>query len=221
MNIAEALRYPFRDPDWPAKMLLGSFFMLLSVFMIGVPVVYGYGVETLQRVRRGEQYPLPEWKDVGVKFITGFKLIVTLLVYSLPLVVIVTPIIIALILTSLANSPMSDPVATGLLTFVFFLVVFPYIVLMSLYSPIVTIRYALHERIREGLELGILSRQLAKVWQDLALVVLFGILLSILATLGAVALFVGIFVTMFYVIVVMFHLCGQVARELDGMERAA
>ena len=54
-TISEAFTFPFKDPNWLTKFFIGAMFVVLSFFLIGIPVLYGYCIEIQQRVRRGEQ----------------------------------------------------------------------------------------------------------------------------------------------------------------------
>ena len=51
-DIGEAFSFPFRDPNWVSKFLIVAIFVALSILLIGIPVLYGYYLELVQRVRR-------------------------------------------------------------------------------------------------------------------------------------------------------------------------
>jgi hypothetical protein len=217
-DIGESFRFVFRDPNWFLKLFLGGVFSLLSIILIGIPVIYGYRIELLRRVRRREEYPLPEWKDVGIMFITGFKYIVTQIVYFLPLLIFFIPMIgIMIYLMAQGAAPDELIGATPVLT-LFMLGVAVYSIFILLITPVIAIRYSKNERIADGLNIGIIVRLFKNSWQDIVIVVILGVALDILATVGIIAFIIGIFFTSFYAKLVQFHLYGQIAISLSLTE---
>jgi len=213
-NFSEAFTFPFKDPNWLSKFLIGSVFIFLSFFLIGIPVLYGYCIEMQQRVRRGEQYPLPEWKDVGVKFILGFKYLVTLLIYYIPVFLVVIPIVLLLVVQNL-DIPGTPKMFNGMepeLILVVFLI--GYSLLISLLSPIISVKFAEHEKIREGLDVGDIIFLFGKHWQDALIAILLSMGVGIFAIAGLLLFIVGIFFTTFYALVVRYHLFGQIGKNM-------
>ncbi len=213
-NFGEAFTFPFKDPNWLSKFMIGGIFIFLSFFLIGIPVLYGYCVEIQQRVRRGEQYPLPEWKDVGVKFILGFKYLVTLLIYYIPVFLVVIPIVLLLVVQNL-DIPETPKIFNGMgyeVTLVVFLM--GYSLLISFLSPIISVKFAEHEKIREGLDVGDIIQLFSKHWQDAWIAILLGMAVGIFAVIGLLFFIVGIFFTTFYALVVRYHLFGQIGKNI-------
>jgi hypothetical protein len=81
-NVTRPFTYVFEDKEWPKKIALGAVFMFFSVAIIGIPFVLGYLLETIRRIRRGEEKPLPEWDNLEVKFVDGIKLFVPWAIYG-------------------------------------------------------------------------------------------------------------------------------------------
>ncbi|HMD14006.1 MAG TPA: DUF4013 domain-containing protein [Bacteroidota bacterium] len=213
-NFGEAFTFPFKDPNWFFKFLIGAIFVVLSFFLIGIPVLYGYCIELQQRVRRGEQYPLPEWKDVGVKFILGFKYLITLLIYYIPVFLILIPIVILLVVQTL-NLPEIPKISRGMDSEIIFIVfLIGYSLLISLLSPIISVKFAEHEKIREGLDVGNIISLFGKHWQDTFIAILLGMGVGIFAVVGLLFFIVGIFFTTFYALVVRYHLFGQIGKNI-------
>ena len=75
MDVGRAFSFPFRDPDWVVKFLVGAVFVLLSVVLVGIPFLVGYMVEVVRRVAAGEAEPLPAWENLGEKFGRGLVLL--------------------------------------------------------------------------------------------------------------------------------------------------
>lgn len=85
------LAYPFQDPDWKNKFLIGSALNFAAYFIPVVPGLpaYGYCAQIMRRiiVDKGEPH-LPEWDDWGRLFGDGFKLLGVAFIYFLPLLLL-------------------------------------------------------------------------------------------------------------------------------------
>jgi hypothetical protein len=81
-------KFPFNDPRWQTKFLIGSLLILAGYVIPIIPIIfiYGYVFQIMHRiiVEKGEPY-LPEWDDWGKLFTDGGKLIEAAFIYSLPL----------------------------------------------------------------------------------------------------------------------------------------
>ena len=216
-NIGSAFSFPFKDPDWLSKFLLGTLFSFLSLLLIGIPVTCGYYVELLQRVRRGEQYPLPEWKDVGVKFVVGIKYLALTIIYHLPILLVLIPVILMMMATMFALGG-SD--ITGFFMAPYFIVIFvlvvPYALFINLLMPIISIEFSEQESIGQGLRVGNVFAIFKRHWQDALIATLITIGISSLVGLGLLAFIIGLFTATFYVHLVSFHLYGQIAQAMDN-----
>jgi hypothetical protein len=88
-ELQRLLKFPFEDPRWTTKFLIGSALILVGSFLL-IPLipVYGYSYEIMRRiiVERGQPY-LPEWDDWGKLFVDGLKLLGVYLIYILPFLV--------------------------------------------------------------------------------------------------------------------------------------
>ncbi len=219
--ISDSFSFIFRDPDWPLKMLVGSLFVFLSMFLIGIPVLYGYLIELLQRVRRNEQRPLPEWKDPGIKFLTGLKYCITLFLYYLPFMIILLPIIFmtALVIPAAYRSP--DDLALFALLPPIVIIILVYTVLMVILTPFIAIRFAVNERIGDGLSVGKIFRSLGRHGGDAIILFLLSLAVSLGSAIGLIVFIIGIFATSFYSHCVTFHLYGQLAQSIDAEDRKA
>ncbi len=214
-NIGEAFTFPFKDPNWLSKFLLGGIFVLLSCLLIGIPVLFGYYIELIQRMRRNEPQPLPEWSEPGVKFITGFKFLVTLFVYYIPLVVLAVPLFIILIISAVQQSTFAGLFGGATALTVVFLVIIPYSLFITILTPVIAIRFAERESISDGLQIGTILTLFKKHWQDAVIATLITIGVGTLASLGLIFFIVGIFVTSFYASLIRFHMYGQIAQAID------
>jgi hypothetical protein len=216
-SIGDAFSFVFRDRDWPVKIFIGALFTFLSIFLIGIPVVYGYLIELLQRVRRNEPVPLPEWKDPGIKFITGFKYLVTLGVYTIPAALVVLSLVFLLFLTMPAFCCQSA-CSIASLTYLPLIICFVVLYSLALYLllPFIAIRFAVRERIGDGLALPAIFRLFRTYAGESVLLLLLMIATSIGAAFGVLFFIVGVFATSFYGHCVIFHCYGQIAASIES-----
>ncbi len=82
IEIRRAFAYPTADPAWPEKMGLGALFLLLSLLVIGIPIVLGYLRRVFLRTVRDPDGPLPEW-DPGADLRDGAPALLVVAVYVL------------------------------------------------------------------------------------------------------------------------------------------
>ena len=82
----QVLAYPFRDPKWGNKLLVGSAVVLAGFIVPVIPglFVMGYFARIMRRVIADGEWRLPEWDDWGQMLADGLKLFGVSLVYSLP-----------------------------------------------------------------------------------------------------------------------------------------
>jgi uncharacterized membrane protein len=83
MDLREYLLFPFRDPDWVRKLLLGCVVTLLPVVNI---ITLGYFLACLEMGLHGRQM-LPEWDGWADLFNDGLQVLIICLAYlGVPLV---------------------------------------------------------------------------------------------------------------------------------------
>ena len=216
-NIPEAFTFIFKDPNWIAKIAIGAFFVFLSIFLIGIPVIYGYSITLLQRVQRGEQKPLPEWKDVGILFILGLKYLVILFIFYLPVTIISLPMIILMfILLTQGLAPLAF-IEGSMIVMSLISIIVLYSLFISLLTPIIAVKFAERERIGDGLQISKILRSFKFIWQDVLIIVALCYACDILASLGLIVLIFGVFFTSFYVTLVRLHLYGQISRDIQEL----
>ena len=82
MVYSRALTYIFEDQDWIKKTLIG---VLLTITVVGILAVMGYGFRTAQNIIKGLDNPLPDWNQWRNDFKNGLYLFIVLGLYSLPI----------------------------------------------------------------------------------------------------------------------------------------
>jgi hypothetical protein len=208
-DLGKAFSFIFEDPSWVLKVVIAGLFMLLSFVGLGIFVLLGYIVELTQRVMRREQYPLPEWKDVGVKFLVGFKYFIVLFMYALPIILLMIPLIVLLAITAVSGPSEGLSTIVAVYTFGFVLLMIPYALLLTILTPIITYRFAVRERIADGLDIGGIIADFKRNWQNTVVVALISVGLESFAGIGIFAFLIGIFFTMFYAYAVSGYMYGE------------
>ena len=85
MDIGKSFSYPFEDREWISKLGLGALISLIPILNFAWS---GYMVGIVRNMMSGVQEPLPNWDDLGKKFMDGFILFLVGLVYALPVLVL-------------------------------------------------------------------------------------------------------------------------------------
>jgi hypothetical protein len=197
-DIGTAFSTPFKDPEWVGKFTIGALVTLLCITGLGIFVLAGYFIELTARVMRREQYPLPEWKDLGIKFVVGFKYVLVLLAYLLPLILLALPLAALAILAALSNSGGIFGLILSVYLFGFVLIAVPYGIFLSLLTPIIAYRFAEHGRMSDALDVGGIFRTFTKNWESTVVVTLLVAGVQSLAGIGVLLFIVGILFTLFY-----------------------
>jgi Protein of unknown function (DUF4013) len=213
-DIGKAFSLPFKDPSWASKFVIAGLFMLLCLLGIGIPVIVGYLIQVTQRVIRHEEPALPEWSDIGVKFVLGFKYCVVYLIYLIPVFLLVIPVIGLAVATSTTDAPEMVGVLSIIYIFGFTLLVIPYSLLLTAIFPIVAYRFALREKISDAIDLGKIFRDFRVNWQNTAVVALIAIGIQSFAFIGILFFLIGVFFTVFYVYLVSAAMHGLLYLDL-------
>ena len=219
-DIGKAFSLPFKDPSWASKFLIAGLFMLLCILGIGFPIIVGYLIQVTQRVIRREEPPLPEWNDIGVKFVLGFKYCIVYLIYMIPVFLLVIPVIGLAVATSTSDAPDMVGVLTVIYMFGFTLLVVPYALFLTALFPIVAYRFALREKISDAIDIGQIFRDFRGNWQNTVVVALVAVGIQSFAFIGILFVLIGVFFTVFYVYLVSAAMHGLLYLELP-QERSA
>lgn len=216
-DLGKAFSSFFRDPAWFTKTLVAGLWMILSVFGIGLLVLVGYFVQIAQRVMRREDPVLPKWDGIGRKLALGFKFCVVYLVYLVPVLLLLFPVIFILVLAGGGEETETLPMILSIYTFGVTLLLIPYGLCLSLLSPIILYRFAERGRIKDAIDFVRVVREFGNNWQNTLTVALIGIGIQSIAPVGFMILGVGIIFTIFYSLVVTAHMSGLLG--LDVLKR--
>lgn len=214
MNVGKAFSFVFEDENWVTKVLIGGVVSLIPI--IGQILAYGYGIELMRNVMRGEARPLPEWDDWGGKLVNGIMYTIIGIVYALPLILLISCFGV---LMSMASGPeageaMSAVASIGGICLGGFSMI--YGTFIALMLPPALGRYL------ETGELGAAFR-FGEVWALLRdniggwlIALVLAWLASLVASFGIILCGVGILFTGFWAVLVMTYLWGDVYREASA-----
>ena len=76
--LEEALNFPFKEQDWPRKIIIGSLLALASFLVLPAPLLIGYTM----RVMRQES--MPAFNNLIDMYLDGLKAVTIILAYLLP-----------------------------------------------------------------------------------------------------------------------------------------
>ncbi len=233
MDFGKAFTYMFQDPQWLGKLGIGTLLLLIGIIfspvlvgLIPIIIVTGYTVAVVENVRLGRAHPLPEWQEWGKFAALGLKLCGAFLIWALPMFVSMIPMIAAGLLSDKNASDAVTGLAALLVVCGSCLMIL-WGLFLALLSPAIYARIAATERFSSAFELGKIwaftRDNLANVVIALLLVIVAGIVASVLAPFGLVALGIGVLVTfplaILWQYLVQSHLFGQIAAaSVTGVE---
>lgn len=146
-----ALKGVLSDPAWTKKCALGALINMIPY--VGVVWVMGYGLHYQRAVALGSSEALPEWKHFEPQVKTGFYALVVGLVYSLPLSILMTAVLVAGIAAAMVGVVATEELAWLILAgaVVFVLTMFTSVLYGMVLWP-VYVHVQLHDDISSGFE---------------------------------------------------------------------
>ncbi len=216
LDIGRAFVFGFEDPDWIGKLLIGALIVLVSIafapFLIGIIpglMLGGYMIAIARNVISGEELPLPNWENFGQLLSDGFRVFLASFVWSLPLLLSLLPLLVALIVTG--NNEISPFVLVIMLTCGLSSVV--YGLFFWLIMPIIYVQVVLDDTLGSGLNVAQMWAFLRTYPAEVFIVAIILTVADVLAALvGTLLCLVGLLVTSVWYLWVAGHLVGQLAR---------
>jgi hypothetical protein len=217
MDLGKSFTFMFEDKDWIAKLGIGGLIVLLSIFIIPIPLVVGYALALTKRVAEGDPTPLPEWTNLGDMYVKGLTAIVGVLVWSIPIIVLAC--CASLINVSFVSTASNDGSGAQALSGV------GGILLACISCLLIIVGIAISLFVYAPLTNFALNNQVATFWDfrgnwnfiranssNYLIAFLLALVANFIAGLGTIACFIGVFFTSFWGYLVAAHLFGQVAR---------
>ena len=218
-DIGRAFTFPFKDPQWFVKFLIGCLMCILAVVGIGFFILAGYFIQITQRAMRNEERVLPDWDGIGQKLVLGIKIVIVYLVYLLPVILLMIPLFPLAILTDRPEAGDIVGIFSLVYFFGFVLLIVPYSIALTVASPIINYRFALNESIGDALDIGVIVEDFGKNWQNVLVVVLITIGVQSFAWIGVALFIIGVLFTMLYSYMVPAYLSGMLYQDIVRKER--
>jgi hypothetical protein len=209
MDIGRAYTFITSDPKWISKILIGAAVSLVPILNLAL---YGYALDILKRVYQGADLPLPEWDDFGDYFVRGLLVTIGVLIWQIPILLFVCPIIVA---GSIADSGWVFAIGFGCLT--------PIAILFSaIVGQVVAARYALSGDFGSMFEFGAIFDESKRGAGMLLLCALVYFLAGLVGlVLGIVTCTIGFFFITPWLTLAQAHLLGQAYRRVRNVPPVA
>lgn len=215
IDFSKAFSFPFQTQNWVEKLLLPALVTLIPIF--GQIFLLGWYLDVTRRVIHGNDDPLPDL-DLGRQFVEGLKALIISLVYALPILVLVVPIILVSAAasnnTGQASGAANAGVALVSLCFTAFILV--YGLLLAFVLPAALANFVAHEDIAAAFRFPEVFGLLRAAPAVYLVVLLLTLLTSMIASLGSVVCFIGVAATTLYAFAVNGYLYGDAYRVARG-----
>lgn len=237
MDYAKALTYVMEDDEILMKAGIGSVMMLVSVFLLGIPMIFivGYLVALARNVKKGVEKPLPAWDDWGGFFKDGLNLVIVSIGLAMPFLVLTCAFVALMVSGGVLAENGSENLGGGLMltagllyTCISLIFAFAYFFI----SPATLVLYLRHGSIGACFNISdlraIISEHAGTIF-ILTLVVMgasmaISTIFSMIIFIPCIGQVLGIVLwplTTIYTIALQGHLMGQLARMVDGKEATA
>lgn len=233
MNIGKSFSFVFEDQRWVTKVGIGALVLILSsllspilVGILGYFIIAGYGLEVLRNVRRGDLFPMPEWRDRwGEWLVLGVKAAVAIFVWSLPIILVTIPMTVGFALVD--NGSDSGAALGGLLAACFGCLVLVWVLIVLLATPVIYIRLAETEELSSAFRFGdILSFTRTHIGNVIIATIMYVVASAVLSLIagivGLILCGVGLLVTLpaaqFITVMIQSHLYGQIGLDTKSWQ---
>jgi len=128
--------YMFKDPNWVTKFLIGILISLVPILNLAWS---GYGIGIMRNMAKGDEHPMPEWDEIGKKFMDGLFVAIAGFVYMIPMWIVMCIAFLPTMFVSDSDTAASLATAGGVIVSCCVLV---YVLLFSFLMPAILIHYA-------------------------------------------------------------------------------
>lgn len=207
MDIGRAFNYPRNDPGWIVKLLI---FAVCTMVPIVNFAAFGYMLEAVRRVARGDEATLPEWDNFGGYFVDGLRVFVTMLVYAIPLIAV---IVVSIGMALAASGSRGGEAAGGIVMILAQLFQIFWQFLIWVVWPAMIVSLAFNAGWGAGFNFGGMMGTITRNAGNYVMVLVMTIGFGIFGMLGILACGVGLLITLPWAQLSMAHLFGQLAAQ--------
>lgn len=210
INFEKSFGFVFKDPEWVKKLLIGTGFALLSLFLIGIPFLSGYMIRIIRHRLAGKE-DLPGWDNLGDLFVDGVKTLFIGLVYALPVVVMGLGLAILLVIMGEIDSDAGA--LMGLLFFPFQGLSMLYSLFIVLLHPHIYYVIATDAPLSQAFHMKQYFQVLKKEWSNVLIALLMIWLAGALAWFGIFVFIIGFFIALAYINMVTGDVYGRLLHD--------
>ena len=211
MDFGRAFSYVTEDEQWIKKVLIGGVINLIPILNLATS---GYFLELIKQVAWRQEVPLPEWSNLGNKWVKGLMFAIIAFIYFLPGLVLMMFSMIPAILAGGQEGAQGAAVG-GMM--IFMLIGGIYFFIVMLIMPSVAVQYALYDNFGAAFRFG----DIIKFITDdiggyiMALIAVFaaGMIGSIISMIPVIGWIAAVF-AYFYAYLVGANAFGQLAQRL-------
>jgi hypothetical protein len=213
MDFGKAFSFPFEDPDWVKKILLAALISLIPI--IGQIYLVGWTLEVARRVIRQYTRLLPD-VEFSESLILGFKSFVISFVYSLPAIILATPIWLVPVIASSGNDSNAMAALATIVAGCCGGLIAIYGILLILLIPAAQGSFLATGEMSAAFHLKEILALFRAAPGAYLLAVLGQLIAGIITPIGGIACGVGAAITAAYSLLMVAHLYGQAYNEASG-----
>lgn len=170
LDLKENIVFPFSDPSWITKTLIGIACQLL---VFTSPALMGYQLAIIRQTANGEDEKLPEFEGFGDLWVRGFKVMLVLMVLAL----VPTGVMIGMAVTGVMAAGSDGGGGIGALFMglggLFALACF---LLLALVIPAMMLRFAMTNQVSSFFEFSTIMADIRQGLGDYLLIVFFPVI---------------------------------------------
>jgi hypothetical protein len=208
VNIGRSFTFFLDDPEWIKKLLLGALISLIP--FVGGFIILGWALAVTRNVYNGVDNVIPDWSDLGGYLVRGLVAWIGAIIWASPVLLLFICLGVGIVATS------SSDVAAAVLVLSGFGLALIAIVYMAIFLPVPIARYAIKGDFGAMFEFSEILAEVRRGIQPLLIAMIIWLIASmIVAPIGLLACFVGVYVTSALSYLMIGHAMGQAYREID------
>lgn len=208
MDIGRSFTFFLDDPEWVKKILLGALISLIP--FVGGFIVFGWALAVTRNVYNGVDSILPDWADLGGYLVRGLIAWVGAIIWALPVLILYVCFFVGFFAVS------GSEAAAIMLFFAGLGLAMLAVVYMAIFLPVPIARYAVKGEFGAMFDFNAILAEVRRgIKPILIAIVIWLIAALVVAPLGLLACFVGVYVTSALSYLMIGHAMGQAYREID------
>ena len=204
-DLGRAFMFAFEDPRWLEKVLIGGLFWIATFLLFGWFFILGYMGRIVRNVASGADRGLPDWDNLGDMFTEGLKLFLVAIVWYVPIVLVMAPLMVWAIVFDEFGSPQLSEMFAGCMI----LTIVPLALLISFIVPAALVRASIYRTVGAGLSVGPVFAFVRDNFVNYLLAFIVYLAANFIGQMGIVIFCIGVFFTSFWGLAVAAHAYAQ------------